>query len=35
MKFGFAIGCVRDDDRIGRDVGCAAARFYYGDNDID
>ncbi|PYM12353.1 MAG: hypothetical protein DMD81_24270 [Candidatus Rokuibacteriota bacterium] len=29
----FAIGCVHDDDRIGREVGCAAARFYYGDND--
>jgi alkanesulfonate monooxygenase SsuD/methylene tetrahydromethanopterin reductase-like flavin-dependent oxidoreductase (luciferase family) len=25
----------RDDDRIGRDVGCAAARFYYGDNDAE
>ena len=31
----FAIGCVHDDDRIGRDVGCAAARFYYGDNDAE
>ena len=28
----FAIGCVHDDDRVGREVGCAAARFYYGDN---
>jgi alkanesulfonate monooxygenase SsuD/methylene tetrahydromethanopterin reductase-like flavin-dependent oxidoreductase (luciferase family) len=31
----FAIGCVHDDDRIGREVGCAAARFYYGDNDAE
>ena len=31
----FAIGCVHDDDRIGRDIGCAAARFYYGDNDAE
>jgi alkanesulfonate monooxygenase SsuD/methylene tetrahydromethanopterin reductase-like flavin-dependent oxidoreductase (luciferase family) len=31
----FAIGCVHDDDRIGRQVGCAAARFYYGDNDAE
>ncbi len=31
----FAIGCVHDDDRIGRAVGCAAARFYYGDNDAE
>lgn len=31
----FAIGCVNDDDRLGRDVGCAAARFYCGDNDAE
>jgi hypothetical protein len=31
----FAIGCVHDDDRIGREVGSAAARFYYGDNDAE
>src|SRR5204862_6214618 len=31
----FAIGCVHDDDRTGREVGCAAARFYYGDNDAE
>jgi alkanesulfonate monooxygenase SsuD/methylene tetrahydromethanopterin reductase-like flavin-dependent oxidoreductase (luciferase family) len=31
----FAIGCVHDDDRIGRAVGCAAARYYYGDNDAE
>jgi alkanesulfonate monooxygenase SsuD/methylene tetrahydromethanopterin reductase-like flavin-dependent oxidoreductase (luciferase family) len=28
----FAIGCVHDDDRIGREVGSAAARF---DNDAE
>lgn len=31
----FAVGCVHDDDRTGRDIGCAAARFYYGDNDAE
>ena len=31
----FAIGCVSEDDRVGREVGCAAARFYYGDNDAE
>ncbi len=31
----FAIGCVHDDDRTGRAIGCAAARFYYGDNDAE
>ena len=31
----FAIGCVHDDDGVGRAVGCAAARFYYGDNDAE
>jgi len=31
----FAIGCVHDDDRTGRELGCAAARFYYGDNDAE
>ena len=29
----FGIGCVDEDDRVGREVGCAAARWYYGDND--
>ena len=29
----FAVGRVHDDNRVGRAVGCAAARFYYGDND--
>jgi alkanesulfonate monooxygenase SsuD/methylene tetrahydromethanopterin reductase-like flavin-dependent oxidoreductase (luciferase family) len=31
----FAVGCVHDDDRIGRQLGCATARFYYGDNDAE
>lgn len=29
----FAVGCVHDDDAVGKAVGCAAARYYYGDND--
>lgn len=31
----FAVGCVHDDDQIGKQLGCAAARFYYGDNDAE
>jgi alkanesulfonate monooxygenase SsuD/methylene tetrahydromethanopterin reductase-like flavin-dependent oxidoreductase (luciferase family) len=31
----FAIGCVHDDDRIGRDLACAAARWYYGQNNAE
>lgn len=31
----FAIACCHDDDRIGRDIACAAARWYNGDNDVD
>lgn len=31
----FAIGCVLDDDRAGRAAACAAARWYYGDNDAE
>ena len=31
----FAIGVVDDDDARGRAVGCAAARWYYGDNDAE
>jgi alkanesulfonate monooxygenase SsuD/methylene tetrahydromethanopterin reductase-like flavin-dependent oxidoreductase (luciferase family) len=31
----FAIGCVHEDDRIGREIGCAAARWYYGQNDAE
>jgi alkanesulfonate monooxygenase SsuD/methylene tetrahydromethanopterin reductase-like flavin-dependent oxidoreductase (luciferase family) len=30
---GFALACCHEDDRIGRDVACAAARWYNGDND--
>jgi alkanesulfonate monooxygenase SsuD/methylene tetrahydromethanopterin reductase-like flavin-dependent oxidoreductase (luciferase family) len=26
---------VHDDDRTGKQLGCAAARFYYGDNDAE
>jgi alkanesulfonate monooxygenase SsuD/methylene tetrahydromethanopterin reductase-like flavin-dependent oxidoreductase (luciferase family) len=29
----FALACVDEDDRVGRDVACAAARWYNGDND--
>lgn len=29
----FALACVDQDDRVGRDVACAAARWYNGDND--
>jgi alkanesulfonate monooxygenase SsuD/methylene tetrahydromethanopterin reductase-like flavin-dependent oxidoreductase (luciferase family) len=31
----FAVGLVHDDDSIGKQLGCAAARFYYGDNDAE
>jgi alkanesulfonate monooxygenase SsuD/methylene tetrahydromethanopterin reductase-like flavin-dependent oxidoreductase (luciferase family) len=31
----FAVGLVHDDDRTGKQLGCAAARFYYGDNDAE
>ncbi len=31
----FAVGCVHDDDAAGKKIGCAAARFYYGDNDAE
>ncbi len=31
----FVIGCVHDDDATGKALGCAAARFYYGDNDAE
>ena len=31
----FAIASVDTDDRRGRDVACAAARWYYGDNDAE
>ncbi len=31
----FAMACCLEDDRLGRDVACAAARWYYGDNDAE
>jgi len=31
----FALACLHDDDRVGRDLACAAARWYYGDNDAE
>jgi len=31
----FSVGLVHDDDRIGKQLACAAARFYYGDNDAE
>ena len=30
---GFALAFCHEDDRIGRDIACAAARWYNGDND--
>jgi alkanesulfonate monooxygenase SsuD/methylene tetrahydromethanopterin reductase-like flavin-dependent oxidoreductase (luciferase family) len=32
---GFAIACCHEDDRMGRDIACAAARWYNGDNDAE
>jgi alkanesulfonate monooxygenase SsuD/methylene tetrahydromethanopterin reductase-like flavin-dependent oxidoreductase (luciferase family) len=31
----FALACCHEDDRVGRDVACAAARWYNGDNDAE
>ncbi|MFN0043394.1 MAG: LLM class flavin-dependent oxidoreductase [Alphaproteobacteria bacterium] len=31
----FAVGVCLDDDREGRAVGCAAARWYFGQNDAE
>ncbi|GEP53340.1 LLM class flavin-dependent oxidoreductase [Reyranella soli] len=31
----FALACCHEDDRIGKDVACAAARWYNGDNDAE
>ncbi|HEX5326332.1 MAG TPA: LLM class flavin-dependent oxidoreductase, partial [Acetobacteraceae bacterium] len=31
----FALTCVHEDDRTGRDIACAAARWYNGDNDAE
>jgi alkanesulfonate monooxygenase SsuD/methylene tetrahydromethanopterin reductase-like flavin-dependent oxidoreductase (luciferase family) len=30
---GFALSCCHEDDRVGRDIACAAARWYNGDNE--
>lgn len=31
----FSLACCDTDDRVGRDVACAAARWYNGDNDAE
>ena len=31
----FALACCHEDDRIGKDIACAAARWYNGDNDAE
>ncbi|MFO0997006.1 MAG: LLM class flavin-dependent oxidoreductase [Alphaproteobacteria bacterium] len=31
----FALTCCHEDDRVGRDMACAAARWYNGDNDAE
>lgn len=31
----FGMACCDKDDRLARDVACAAARWYYGDNDAE
>ena len=31
----FAITYCHEDDRVGRDVACAAARWYYGQNEAE
>jgi alkanesulfonate monooxygenase SsuD/methylene tetrahydromethanopterin reductase-like flavin-dependent oxidoreductase (luciferase family) len=31
----FALACCHEDDRLGRDLACAAARWYNGDNDAE
>ena len=31
----FGIACCHDNDRVGRELACAAARWYYGDNDAE
>lgn len=31
----FAVGAVHEDDAFGKKLGCAAARYYYGDNDAE
>jgi alkanesulfonate monooxygenase SsuD/methylene tetrahydromethanopterin reductase-like flavin-dependent oxidoreductase (luciferase family) len=32
---GFALTCCHPDDRLGRDIACAAARWYNGDNEAE
>ncbi|MCX7382588.1 MAG: LLM class flavin-dependent oxidoreductase [Alphaproteobacteria bacterium] len=31
----FALACCSEDDRLGRDVACAATRWYHGDNEAE
>jgi alkanesulfonate monooxygenase SsuD/methylene tetrahydromethanopterin reductase-like flavin-dependent oxidoreductase (luciferase family) len=31
----FGITCLDNDDRAGRELACAAARWYYGDNEAE
>ena len=31
----FALSCCHTDDRTGRDLACAAARWYAGDNNVE
>jgi alkanesulfonate monooxygenase SsuD/methylene tetrahydromethanopterin reductase-like flavin-dependent oxidoreductase (luciferase family) len=31
----FALACCHEDDRTGKDIACAAARWYNGDNDVE
>jgi alkanesulfonate monooxygenase SsuD/methylene tetrahydromethanopterin reductase-like flavin-dependent oxidoreductase (luciferase family) len=31
----FALACCHEDDRTGKDIACAAARWYNGDNDCE
>jgi alkanesulfonate monooxygenase SsuD/methylene tetrahydromethanopterin reductase-like flavin-dependent oxidoreductase (luciferase family) len=31
----FALACCHEDDRTGKDIACAAARWYNGDNDAE
>jgi alkanesulfonate monooxygenase SsuD/methylene tetrahydromethanopterin reductase-like flavin-dependent oxidoreductase (luciferase family) len=31
----YVIACCHEDDRTGRELACAAARWYYGDNEAE
>jgi alkanesulfonate monooxygenase SsuD/methylene tetrahydromethanopterin reductase-like flavin-dependent oxidoreductase (luciferase family) len=31
----FGIGCCHEDDEKGKEIACAGARWYYGDNDAE